>query len=261
MPELPEVETIRRTLAPHVEGRRIRALELLAHRVATPETAERAAGRRIRHLGRAGKYLLFELDEGTLSVHLRMTGKLLWNGTPGPYTRAVFELDRGCVCFDDMRQFGRIEWAATLPAGVRKLGPEPFALTAAEFAARLRERRGAVKPLLLDQRFVAGIGNIYADESLHRARIHPLQAASELTLARAKRLHTAIVDVLNDAIHAGGSSISDYVNATGEAGTFQVSHLVYGRAGEPCAHCRTAIERIVVGQRGTHFCPRCQRLQ
>jgi formamidopyrimidine-DNA glycosylase len=259
MPELPEVETIRRSLAPHVEGRRIRALELRSRLVARPEVAERVAGCRILRLDRMGKYLLFELDHGVLTVHLRMTGKLLHDGTPGPHTRAILKLDRGCVLFDDTRQFGRLDWAATLPANVRRLGPEPFALTAAEFAARLRARRGAVKPLLLDQRFVAGIGNIYADESLHRARIHPLQPAATISAARARRLHTAIVEVLNEAIAAGGSSISDYVNATGEAGTFQVAHRVYGRAGEPCLKCGAAVRRIVVGQRGTHFCPRCQR--
>jgi formamidopyrimidine-DNA glycosylase len=261
MPELPEVETVRRSLEPHVTGRLIRELVLRARRVAAPSVAGHAAGRRILRLGRVGKYLIFELDQGVLTVHLRMTGKLLHNGAPGPYTRAIFELDRGSVCFDDTRQFGRIEWAAGLPARVQKLGPEPFAISAAEFAARLHARRGAVKPLLLNQQFVAGLGNIYADESLYRARIHPLQTAGTIGAARARHLHAAMVEVLNEAIAAGGSSISDYVNATGEAGTFQVAHQAYGRTGKPCARCGTAIQRIVVGQRSTHFCPRCQRLQ
>jgi formamidopyrimidine-DNA glycosylase len=142
---------------------------------------------------------------------------------------------------------------------VGRLGPEPFNLSAAAFAARLRARRGAVKPLLLNQSFLAGLGNIYADEALHRAGIHPLARASRIGAARATNLHAAIVEVLSEAIAAGGSSISDYADAEGRQGSFQRSHRVYGRCGEPCPNCGGAIRRIVAAQRSAHFCPACQR--
>jgi len=262
MPELPEVETVVRTLSPHVAGRTIREVHFLSPHAAghkPEELARQITGRRIAALRRAGKFIVFELDHGVLAVHLRMTGKLLMNGEPGPFTRAILELDAGTLLFDDVRQFGRMEWDERLPANVGRLGPDPFDLTPREFAMRLRSRRGAVKPLLLNQAFVGGLGNIYVDEALFRAGVHPLAHACRLSLARAERLHGSVVEVLAEAIDAGGSSISDYVDADGRAGGFQVQHRVYGRAGEECVQCGAVVRRIVVGQRGTHFCARCQR--
>lgn len=261
MPELPEVETIVRTLRPRVAGRRILDVRYLSPIAAArdPETmAESLSGRTIRGLRRVAKFLVFDLDEGVLAIHLRMTGKLLFDQVPGPFARAILTLDQGTLVFDDVRQFGRLLWTPALPANIERLGPEPFDLTPREFAARLKARRGRVKPLLLNQQFIGGLGNIYVDEALFRAGIHPLAQASRLSARRAQLLHAAIIEVLTDAIAAGGSSISDYVDAEGRAGSFQRFHQVYGREGAPCARCGRSICRIVVGQRGTHLCPCCQ---
>lgn len=264
MPELPEVECIVRSLRPWLEGRRIEAVEIrspLAAGGAPESLGPLLAGRRIRAAGRRGKFILLELDAGFCAIHLRMTGRLLWDATEGPCTRAVFQFDTGRLLLDDIRQFARIYAGPALPEPAAALGPEPFELTPAEFRHRLQARRGRIKPLLLDQRFLAGLGNIYADEALHRARIHPLQPAATLSARRAERLHAAIVEVLQQAIAAGGSSISDYVDGAGRPGGFQLFHRVYGREGAPCPQCAAPVRRIAVAQRGTHFCPRCQRLQ
>ena len=170
MPELPEVETIVRTLAPFVEN----------HTILDAHPHYHLQNRRILTLARTGKFLLFTLDRGFLSIHLRMTGKLLWNTPPGPYTRASFTLDNGTLTFDDVRRFGRIAWSAELPENIATLAPDPFQLTPPAFASLLQSRRTRLKPLLLNQRFLAGLGNIYADEALHRARLHPLTPAASL---------------------------------------------------------------------------------
>jgi len=262
MPELPEVETIRRTLACRVEGRRIQAAWFLSPLVADgrpEELSARLKGARIERLDRLGKHLLVRLEGGaTLDIHLRMTGKLLWNGEAGRWARAVIELDEGRVVFEDIRQFGRMRWwsEGKGPAG---LGPDALGLSLTEFAARLKGRRGRVKPLLLNQAVVAGLGNIYVDEALFRAGIHPLAQARRLGLTRMRRLHEAIMTVLNEAIEAGGSSIADYVDAEGARGGFQEWHQVYGRAGLPCVRCAAPVQRMVVSQRGTHYCRICQR--
>lgn len=262
MPELPEVETVVRTLAPHAVGRTILDARFLSPHAAghrPEELAARLRGRRIQAVRRAGKFILADLDEGILSVHLRMTGKLLLNAVAGPFTRAILELDSGSILFDDVRQFGRMEWCAQLPPNVARLGPDPLRVAAGDFSDRLHAHHGRVKALLLNQAFIAGLGNIYVDEALFRARVHPLAQASRVSRPRALGLHAAIVEVLSEAIAAGGSSISDYADAQGRQGGFQRFHRVYGREGEPCPECGTPIRRIVVGQRGTHFCPRCQR--
>jgi formamidopyrimidine-DNA glycosylase len=258
MPELPEVETVVRTLRPRVVGRRILAVRALSRFVA-PKPLDGVVGRRILAVERAAKHILLVLDAGFLCIHLGMTGTLRAGGKSGPHTRAVFQLDRGVLVYDDPRQFGRIEYALQIPPRVRRLGPDAHQVSFEEFREKLAARRGRIKPLLLDQRFLGGLGNIYTDEALFRARIHPLAAANRLGRRRALRLHTAIVEVLGEAIELGGSSISDYVDAEGRAGTFQIRHRVYGRTGEPCVVCRTPVRRILVAQRGTHYCPRCQR--
>jgi formamidopyrimidine-DNA glycosylase len=171
----------------------------------------------------------------------------------------VLRLDRGALLYDDPRQFGRIEVADALPARLARLGPEPLEIALSEFAARLKRRKARMKAVLLDQTFLRGLGNIYADEALFRARIHPLSVAARLRRPRVERLYEAIREVLREAIAAGGSSVSDYVDADGRKGFFQFSHRVYQRTGQPCLACQAAIRRVLVAQRGTHFCPCCQR--
>jgi formamidopyrimidine-DNA glycosylase len=188
-----------------------------------------------------------------------MTGKLLLQGDAGDaHTHGVFELDDGMLLYHDPRQFGRIEWSAGPSRRVLRLGPEPLEISLAEFRSRLKRKTG-MKALLLNQAFLAGLGNIYADESLFAAGIHPLTQASKLTAARAEKLYLAIRAILTQAIQLGGSSISDYVNAQGERGWFQMEHRAYGREGQPCTTCGRPIRKILVAQRGTHYCPKCQK--
>lgn len=259
MPELPEVETVVRSLAPHLPGRRIVSATFTSKHI-TPgdrkKLAGRLAGRKIVSVRRRGKFIVITLDQGSLAVHLGMTGKLLIDGTQGDYTHGVFTLDDGVLIYDDPRQFGRIEWNATR---IAKLGPEPLEIGLEEFLTRLRRRKARVKALLMNQTFLAGMGNIYVDEALFLAGIHPLANSSKLTAARGAKLHEAIREVLTLAIEHRGSSISDYVDADGQRGDFQMLHRVYGREGEACVNCGTAIRKIVVGQRGTHLCPNCQK--
>lgn len=218
------------------------------------------SGRRILSLERQGKYLIFHLDSGWMTVHLRMTGRLLIDGQRTAWTRAELAFDDGhALIFEDVRQFGRLLWYPEYPADVARLGPDALGLEADVFVSLLKSRRTKVKPLLLNQQILCGLGNIYVDEALHRARIHPLAIAERLSRARLLRLHRAVAEVLDEALAAGGSSISDYVDADGRRGKFQLAHRVYGRADQPCPACGASIRRIVVGQRGTHFCPRCQR--
>ncbi|MBZ5605713.1 MAG: bifunctional DNA-formamidopyrimidine glycosylase/DNA-(apurinic or apyrimidinic site) lyase [Acidobacteriia bacterium] len=259
MPELPEVETVVRSVAPHLAGRKILSAEFNSRHV-TPgnraKLAEKLAGRTIRDTRRRGKFIVITLDEGMLSIHLGMTGKLLLDAPRTDYTHGVFTLDHGTLLYDDPRQFGKIEWS---PKRIDKLGPEPLEIGLEEFTKRLRSRKSRVKPLLMNQSFLAGLGNIYVDEALFAAGIHPLAMASRISAPRAAKLHQAIQETLRLAIEHRGSSISDYVDAEGRRGYFQVMHRVYGREDEPCLKCATAIKKIVVGQRGTHFCPECQK--
>ena len=223
-------------------------------------TAADLAGRKVRGVRRHGKFIEIELDDGrSFVVHLGMTGKLLMDGAPGKHTHAILTLDRGTLLYDDSRQFGRLELSDGLPARVQKLGPEPLEVTLEEFAERLRSRKTRLKALLLNQQFLRGIGNIYADEALFRAGIHPLARTARLRPERIKKLYAAIREVLAEAIAAGGSSVSDYVDVDGRQGSFQVRHNVYQKTGEACPRCGTRIRRILVAQRGTHFCPQCQK--
>ena len=262
MPELPEVETVVRTLAPHLVGRTITRAEFRS-RFVTPGDrvafAARLAGRQIESIERRGKFIWIRLDSGHLAVHLGMTGRLLFNGVEGPHTQGLFEFGDAMLIYDDPRQFGRIEWSRGVPERIAALGPEPLLIGGEDFAARLRLRSTKVKPLLLNQSFLAGLGNIYVDEALFRASIHPNTPANRMSRARALGLHQAIVQILSMAIAHRGSSISDYVDADGARGGFQNLHQAYGREGKPCLRCGTAIRRIVVAQRGTHYCPKCQR--
>ncbi len=263
MPELPEVETVARSIAPLV-GRRIVTAEFRNLRVlrgGNPESmASQLQGRRITGVKRYGKFILISLEGGGyLVVHLGMTGRLLLGGPTGKHTHVILTLDRGILLYEDSRQFGRILFSAAFPERIAKLGPEPLEVPFEEFAASLKRRKTRIKALLLNQDFLRGIGNIYADESLFRAGIHPLAMASRLRRDRARRLYDSIVAVLQEAISAGGSSISDYVDAEGRAGFFQLSHRVYQRTGEPCLTCGASIRRTLVAQRSSHFCPACQK--
>lgn len=258
MPELPEVETIVRELAPRLRQRRIVVAEILHPRVtrySRHDVALSATGRRIIDVSRYGKFILLTLDQGVLSVHLGMTGKLTFSAEPTPYTRAIFQLDDATLLFDDIRTFGSIEWSPA-PDRTAALGPEPLQASAGDFHEALAGRKATIKSLLLNQSVLRGIGNIYADEALFRARIHPKSV--RLSRRRAARLLSSIQEVLEEAILHRGSSVSDYVDTNGRRGDFQGRHRVYGREGLPCPACGAAIRRIVVGQRGTHYCPKCQ---
>ncbi len=262
MPELPEVETIVRALAPRLQGRRIRSAELLAPLVLRhwPDASpEQITGQRILRVQRHGKHIVLTLEEGVLVIHLGMTGKLLFDAPRAVHTRAIFLLDDAELVYEDIRMFGSIEFHATLPARMEALGPEPFDLQPEDFFQRIRQSRAPIKALLLGQKVMRGLGNIYVDEALFRARMLPKRAANRISRKRAFALHTAILEVLADAIAHRGSSISDYVDAEGNRGGFQLRHQVYGREGAPCPVCGTPIRRVVVAQRGTHYCARCQR--
>jgi formamidopyrimidine-DNA glycosylase len=257
MPELPEVETVVRTVAPHLLGRTILEARFTSKFV-TPGNraalARKLAGRTIQSVRRRGKFIVIELDQSTLVIHLGMTGNLLSAGKPEKHTHGFFRLNDGELLYNDPRQFGRIELT---DLRVRKLGPEPLEITLEDFTKRMK-RRAQVKPLLMNQAFLAGLGNIYVDESLFRSGIHPLTIAEKLSAARVARLHQTIRELLIEAIEHRGSTISDYRDADGAAGGFQLRHQVYGREGGPCVVCQTPIRKILVAQRGTHFCPKCQ---
>lgn len=263
MPELPEVETVVRSLAA-LAGRRIVSAEFRRGRVLRGGDPERMAasveGRRMVSIRRRGKFILMALEGGGyLVVHLGMTGRLLLGGDVGKHTHAILSFDRGVLHYDDSRQFGCIEYSREIPDRILKLGPDALEVSFEDFAAALGRRKTRVKALLPNQAFLRGMGNIYADEALFRAGIHPLAIASRLRADRARRLYDGMVAVLTEAIAAGGSSISDYVDGEGRKGFFQTAHRVYQRTGEPCAACGAAIRRILVAQRSSHFCPRCQK--
>ena len=267
MPELPEVETIVRGLRRRVVGRRIEGVEFPWPRLIVgdaEETARRLRGRVIRGIRRHGKYIVMDVGEGQrgllLVVHLRMTGHFIVNGEPGPYTRAVLDLEGGpTLVYHDIRKFGRWQLSERLPVRLTELGPDPLEISEKEFRGLLGARRGMLKALLLNQEFLRGVGNIYADEALFRARIHPKASTPGIGPRRAGRLRAAIREVLLDAIAAGGSTVNNYVDSEGERGYFQLQTRVYGKTGEPCPVCSTPIRRTIVASRGTHYCPRCQR--
>jgi len=274
MPELPEVESVVRGLAPHLTGQRIARVQILGRSSAggSPQPLAKACGRGVESISRRAKYILINLTgEYGLTVHLRMTGWLglknveTFKREADPYVRIAFELEGGkeWLVFRDVRRFGRIwcgerEELLKLPA-LAKLGPEPLEIGADEFAARLGAHRGRLKSLLLDQRFLAGLGNIYADEALFAAQLHPERQAQRVKPQAARALHAAIQATLKRSLAAGGSSIDDYLHPDGTPGWFQRELKAYGREGQPCVRCKAAIKRIVLGQRGTWFCPKCQR--
>lgn len=284
MPELPEVETVARTLRPQVQECVLSGAEVLRASSLHPLSLPLAAltGRRIADVGRRGKLLLLHLapPDGTpesgpapdmLAVHLRMTGRLMtWprSTPPGPHTRCIFNLrapdgDARRLFFDDTRAFGLV-LAATPEIRQawdfwRELGPEPLEIGARAFAALLKGRGAALKAVLLDQKVIAGIGNIYADESLFQAGLDPRRKAAGLSPAQSRCLLAALQDVLRRSIAQCGSSIRDYRDANGDVGAFQNSFAVYGRGGAACVRCGRPLEKIRVAGRATVFCPHCQK--
>jgi formamidopyrimidine-DNA glycosylase len=277
VPELPEVETIRAHLAPRLVGRRIQRVEIADPRLTRPEPPEAVAaaleGEEIRAVGRRGKYLVFEFASGRhLLVHLRMTGNVEYPAQGGfdadPYRRAVVRLDDGSdVAYRDVRRFGT--WELLEPGDLeayfaaRRLGREPLerVFTTKALSEAFAGRRAPVKAALLDQRAAAGIGNIYTDEALWRARIHPLRPAGTLTREELAALRSGIREALKMGIARQGATLRDYRDPNGGRGRMQEEFRVYGRAGEPCFRCGTPIEKTKAGGRGTWFCPTCQPLE
>ena len=270
MPELPEVEVTRRSCADRIASAHILALQLgkpLRWPLGVP--AASLVGRQIWGVRRRGKYLLLDLDQGLLLVHLGMSGSL--NFAPvqpeaGPHDHMDLVTDRGVLRLHDPRRFGAVVWAPgeDSPQAQKllgRLGVEPlsgqFDVTA--FAQALKKRQSAIKQVLLAGDEVVGVGNIYASEALFMAGIRPTTKASRLTKPGVARLHTAIIQVLNRAVEQGGSSLKDFVSAEGRTGYFQLEAAVYGRAGEPCRVCTTSIKSMLQGQRTTFYCPTCQK--
>jgi formamidopyrimidine-DNA glycosylase len=275
MPELPEVETIARGVHARVRGDRIVQAWFGSHRepFKTPPARQAAGleGRIVLAVHRTGKHIVCELGgaagtepDAQWIVHLGMTGRLLVT-TPeadvAAHTHARLTLASGReLRFVDPRRFGRLEFRElSRGEGFRAPGADPLTIGAEEFAAVFRGRKLAIKSALLNQTLLAGVGNIYADESLFRAGIRPRRRAGRLSRAELERLRLALREVLRQAIRLGGSSVSDYVDAEGVKGFFQLEHCVYLRTGEPCRRCQTPIRRIELGGRGTHYCPECQR--
>lgn len=272
MPELPEVETTRRGVAPHVVGRRIAALHVYDPRLRWPvplDLADHLVGGVVSAVDRRSKYLLFRLTNGTLLVHLGMTGSLRVHHRPPVLARhdhvdLMFD-DGSVVRYNDPRRFGAMLWVPQgMEAGhplLRDLGPEPFSqrFDARHFWDATRGRTAAIKLVLMDNRVVVGVGNIYANESLFRAGIRPATPAGRVSRERFSRLVTEVRSVLAEAISKGGSTLRDYVNASGEPGYFQLDYFVYGREGEPCRVCGAPIRHRRLGGRASYHCPRCQR--
>ncbi len=271
MPELPEVETVVRDLRPLLVGRRIEGVRVSRFALRKPWTrgwSRRLRGRRVEAVRRRGKWIVLDLDDGgRLVFHLGMTGQLTVTDAPmEDHTHLIFDLDgaAGRLRFRDVRRFGSATW---FPDEVRmqaqftasRLGPEPFGLDPAYWRGRLAATSRIVKAVLLDQTVAAGVGNIYADEALFEARLHPTRLAATLDAREADRLRRAVETVLKRAIERRGSSIRDYVGGSGLRGEMQDEFRVYGRTGEPCPRCGAPIERLRLGGRSSHYCPTCQR--
>lgn len=274
MPELPEVETVKRTLEKKLSGLSFEAVKLHMPKIVRlpppEEFADILTGKKIIRLGRRGKYLLLHLTGGyTLVIHLRMTGRLVY-ATPGAplekHTHAVFDLSNGDqLRYTDIRQFGRMLLALTAELdempGLKTLGVEPLSenFTREFMKKELKRRRTRLKALLLDQTFIAGLGNIYVDEALHRAGLHPERLAASLSPRETTHLFLAIKDVLNEGINNRGTSFRDYVDGDGRPGNYQEKLAVYSKEGKPCLKCGKPINRIRVAGRSSYFCPHCQK--
>jgi formamidopyrimidine-DNA glycosylase len=277
MPELPEVEVTRLGIAPHVQGRSISAIKIIDGRLRWPvpkALLKILPGKKVKSIERRGKYLLFEIDEGYVLIHLGMTGTLRVlpsNESLKPHDRVAIKFGKLSLRLHDPRKFGAILWHPKSQGPIednvllQKLGVEPFS---SEFAGELgaqvlyqasRKRTVAVKQFLLAGQAVVGVGNIYCSESLFEAGIHPATPAGKLSRPQCSRLAQAVRVILKKAIAAGGSSLKDFVNSEGDPGHFMVQTKVYDRKDEPCKVCKTPIKQMVQGQRSTYFCPTCQK--
>jgi formamidopyrimidine-DNA glycosylase len=271
MPELPEVETTRRGIRRALRGRRIAEFVLRNHRLRWPvdrKLVQVLPGQHVRDVRRRAKYLLIDLDRGTLIAHLGMSGSMRVLPCETPWLKHdhyEIRLDGGrCLRFNDPRRFGSLHWVTGDPLEhplLAGLGPEPLGrdFDGAYLAGHAKGRKVAVKQFLMDQRVVVGVGNIYASEALFRAGIHPRRAAGKVSAERYARLAAAVRDVLGDAIRQGGTTLRDYVNADGTPGYFRQRLYVYERDGQPCRRCGTSIRKLTQGQRSTYFCPSCQK--
>lgn len=272
MPELPEVETVATGLRASLIGRSITGVQVNWPRtiasLSPDDFAERLAGRCVQRVGRRGKYIVIGLDVGHLLIHLKMSGRLRVIPCDEPadeHVHVTFELDNGMeLRFQDARKFGRVYLVDEVSEITAKLGPEPLSneFTLDLFRHLLERRSGRIKSLLLNQEFLAGLGNIYADETLFAAGLHPLRKADTLTASEQEDLYHAIRKVLGRAVASRGTTLNDggYTDADGRSGAYQDQIAVYGQTGTSCPRCETPIERIVLGGRSAHFCPRCQPL-
>jgi formamidopyrimidine-DNA glycosylase len=270
MPELPEVETIKNDLLPFITGRYFTGVKILWNKVVVDKEPEefirQLQGQKIIKVSRRGKYLIFKLSKDVLIIHLRMSGSLLLradNSPPDRYTTVTFHLDNDSqLRFCDTRKLGKLYLVSNKNTIVGKLGPEPLGrnFTVAILTQQLSNHTAPIKAILIDQRIIAGIGNMYADEILYAAGIHPLMKASSLSSKMIGKLHKSIKEILTAAVVSRGASVRDYKDASGKPGTAHLVFKVAHRLQEICKNCGTPIERIVVGGRGTYFCPKCQSL-
>jgi formamidopyrimidine-DNA glycosylase len=264
MPELPEVQTVVNTLRPRIVGQRIRSIQLRRDDILTPlgfDLATPLSGQTVAEVHRRAKRIIVTLENGNrFYIHLGMSGRITIDAHDEPFvkhTHLILVFDDFEVRFRDPRRFGGVWWLGGKDCD-DGIGPEPLTMTAKQLHANLIRTKRPIKNALLDQRVIAGLGNIYVDESLHAAGIHPLTPASRLTTEQTKRLNQSIKKVLAKALKHRGSTLRDYVDAEGGRGAFQKLHKVYNRAGQPCTICKTPIKRIVLGGRSTCFCPMCQ---
>jgi len=266
MPELPEVETIKRELEKAILGKKISKVTILNPKVikepSPKEFQKEIAGTTIKNILRKAKLLIIELSNGKfLAIHLKMTGQLIYPGKNTKLTRVIFEFSSGkTLDFNDGRLFAELRLVSDWQKlkFIQSLGPEPFKLSSEKFAAMLSRKKTKVKPLLLDQTFVSGVGNIYANEALFRAKIHPARPANSLSPKEKELLFMELKETLKEAIRCKGSSVDDYVQVSGENGDYAKYHKVYDKENKPCLRCKTPIQRISLGGRGTYFCPHCQ---
>jgi formamidopyrimidine-DNA glycosylase len=272
MPELPEVEIIVRTLRPRAINARITSADLLRADIVEPpgtDLAQLLTGHRVIAIDRRGKRIVVTLEPaGQLVIHLGMTGRLTLHPIAAPrrpHTHLVLQLTSASsrharfeIHFSDPRRFGGIRWLAKGEAPDAGLGPEPLTITPTTLAQTLSHTRRPIKSALLDQRLIAGLGNIYVDESLFRAGIHPLTPANTLSPDQIQAVRSAVISTLRQAINHRGSTLRDYVDAAGGKGSFQKLHNVYGKSSQPCPKCRSTIQRLVLSGRSTCYCPRCQ---
>jgi len=271
MPELPEVEVLTQQLSKKLKGLRVQELCLNQNKIiqgAVEEGGHTFVGKNIVAVRRVGKYLslCFE-DQSRIWFHLGMTGQLIF-GEAKPasakHLHAIirFQGQKNTLFFYDIRKFGKMiitHSSSEVPEGVQKMAPDPFQMTQTQFMERFRNRTGRIKSLLMNQHIIAGLGNIYADESLYEARIHPNKRAVRVSQKKLEKLHRCIVEVLHKAVAGGGSSVDDFRHVNGMRGRYQENHQVYGRQGESCRSCQTKIRRIFLSGRSAHFCPQCQK--